>query len=143
MSGALWVAGATLIATAAVSYPTYDRVLLLETTSETSANASFGDLNGDGNLDIVLAKGRHWPLVDRVLIGDGTGGIAASYDLGVASDKSYSGRLADLDGDGDLDVVISVAPATHRAPLMRCLIGEYRGSPSPSVPARRCVLESR
>lgn len=96
-----------LAATAAVEYPRYDRVLLLESTSETSANVSFGDLNGDGNLDIVLAKGRHWPLVNRVLIGDGKGGIRESYDLGVASDKSYSGRLVDLDGDGDLDVVIS------------------------------------
>ncbi len=94
-------------ATSAVEYPRYDRALLLETTSETSANASFGDLDGDGNLDIVLAKGRHWPLVDRVLLGDGKGGIRQSFDLGVASDKSYSGRLVDLDGDGDLDVVIS------------------------------------
>jgi hypothetical protein len=80
---------------------------LLETTSETSANVSIGDLNGDGHLDLVLAKGRHWPLVDRVLLGDGHGHIAAAYDLGTASDRTYSGRLADLDGDGDLDVVIS------------------------------------
>ena len=96
-----------LTATAAVEYPRYDRELLLESTSETSANVSFGDLNGDGNLDIVLAKGRHWPLINRVLIGDGKGGIREAYNLGVASDKSYSGRLVDLDGDGDLDVVIS------------------------------------
>lgn len=106
-TGAMLMVSAALFAADTVSYPTYDRVLLLETTSETSANASFGDLNGDGNLDIVLAKGRHWPLVDRVLIGDGKGGISSSYDLGSASDKSYSGRLVDLDGDGDLDVVIS------------------------------------
>ncbi|MEX2285301.1 MAG: VCBS repeat-containing protein [Gemmatimonadota bacterium] len=85
----------------------YDRSLLLETTSETSANVSIGDVDGDGKLDLVLAKGRHWPLVDRVQLGDGRGGIRAAYDLGSASDRSYSGQLADLDNDGDLDVVIS------------------------------------
>lgn len=87
--------------------PVFDRVLLLETTSETSANASIGDVNGDGRPDIVLAKGRHWPLVDRVLLGDGKGGFAPAYDLGVASDRSYAARLVDLDTDGDLDVVLS------------------------------------
>jgi len=85
----------------------YDRTVLLESTSETSANVSIGDVNGDGNPDIVLAKGRHWPLVDRVLLGDGRGGFPAVHDLGTASDRSYSGHLVDLDGDGDLDVAIS------------------------------------
>lgn len=87
--------------------PQYERMTLLERTSETSANVSIGDVNGDGNPDIVLAKGRHWPLVDRVLLGDGRGGFPTAYDLGTASDRSYSGRLVDLDGDADLDVVIS------------------------------------
>jgi hypothetical protein len=89
------------------SVPTFDDVVALESTSETSANVSIGDVNGDGRLDIVLAKGRHWPLVDRVLLGDGTGHFAKRYDLGSASDRSYSGHLVDLDGDGSLDVVIS------------------------------------
>ena len=99
----------TLVAprASADTFPTFDRAVLLETTSETSANVSIGDVNGDGHLDIVLAKGRHWPLVDRVLLGDGAGHFAAGYDLGTASDRSYSGRLIDLDRDGDLDVVIS------------------------------------
>ncbi len=44
---------------------------------------------------------------DRVLLGDGSGHFGTAYDLGEASDRSYSGHLVDLDRDGDLDVVIS------------------------------------
>src|SRR4030095_9314881 len=89
------------------TFPRFDRVLVLETTSDTSANASIGDLNGDGNLDILLVKGRHWPLMSRVLIGDGRGHFPTAYNLGEVPYRSYSGRLVDIDGDGDLDVVLS------------------------------------
>ena len=104
---ALAVAAALWIGAQPAALPRFDRVVLLETTSETSANVHIGDVNGDGHLDIVLAKGRHWGLVDRILLGDGRGGFPSAYDLGPASDKTYSGNLIDLDGDSDLDVVIS------------------------------------
>ena len=84
----------------------FNTVVSLETTSEDSANVSLGDLDGDGDLDIVLAKGRHTPLLDRVLINDGKGGFVAS-DLGPTPDRTYTAALADLDGDGDLDVLTS------------------------------------
>ncbi len=89
------------------SFPRYDRVLLLETTSETSANVSIADLNGDGYLDILLVKGRHWPLISRVLLGDGKGHFPIAYNLSETPYRSYSGHLVDIDGDGDLDVVLS------------------------------------
>lgn len=89
------------------SLPRFDRVLLLETTSETSANVSTGDLNGDGNLDILLVKGRHWPLISKVLLGDGKGHFPIAYNLCETPYRSYSGRLVDIDRDGDLDVVLS------------------------------------
>ena len=86
--------------------PSFERVLLLEQTSETSANVSIGDLNGDGFPDLVLAKGRHWPLIDRVLLNDGHGRFPKAHNLGDVADRSYSVTLADIDRDGDLDVVV-------------------------------------
>jgi len=84
----------------------FNTVVNLETTSEDSANVSIGDLDGDGDLDLVLAKGRHTPLLDRVLLNDGRGGFVAS-DLGPTADRTYTAALADVDGDGDLDALTS------------------------------------
>jgi hypothetical protein len=90
------------------SLPRFDRTRLLETTSETSANVSLGDLTGAGKLDIVLAKGRHWPLVSRVLMNDGHGRFPATlaHDLGDKAYRSYCVTLADINGDGFLDVIV-------------------------------------
>src|SRR5262245_26108151 len=89
----------------ATHFPSFERYVLLESTSETSANVSIADLNGDGNLDIVLVKGRHWPLISRVLLGDGKGHFPTTYNLGETAYRSYSGRVVDIDGDGHPDVV--------------------------------------
>jgi hypothetical protein len=88
------------------AFPHFNRVLLLEDKGETSAGVNVGDLNGDGLPDIVLGKGRHWPLFSRVLLNDGKGGFTAS-NLDRAPSRTYSAALADVDGDGDLDIVVS------------------------------------
>ncbi|MEO8026613.1 MAG: VCBS repeat-containing protein [Bryobacteraceae bacterium] len=80
--------------------------MLLEPKGETSASVSIGDVDGDGHLDIVLAKGRHWPLTNLLFRGDGKGQFKPE-SIGTAPDRTYSAALADLNGDGSLDLVVS------------------------------------
>lgn len=100
------VAGGLLLVLLGAASAQEMRAAPLEETAETSANASLGDLDGDGDLDIVLAKGRHWPLKDWVLLNDGAGGFAERHELPGSADNTYTAALADLDGDGDLDLVV-------------------------------------
>ncbi len=63
-----------------------------------------GDVNGDGNVDVMSAN-REGNNVG-VLIGDGRGGFAepVEYETG---DSPLAVDVGDIDGDGDLDVVTS------------------------------------
>jgi hypothetical protein len=123
--------------------PHFDHVLLLESTSETSANVSIGDLNNDGSLDIVLAKGRHWPLVSRVLLNDGHGRFPIVHNLGEVPLRSYSAQLVDVNGDGYLDVVQgNDAPDPKLVYLNDGKGNFYRGSTygRPEWPTRNVVV---
>src|SRR5579884_1905991 len=99
-------AGFAVVVLCFAAVPTFE-VVPLETVSETSSNASIGDLNGDGKPDIVLVKGRHWQLTTKMFLGDGKGHFTPGPPLPSNATKSYSGSLADMTKSGHLDIVLS------------------------------------
>lgn len=66
------------------------------------------DLDGDGNLDIWFAEmrlnGGNEHSQHQILYGDGTGDFSRRETISVGEDLHES-KVADLDGDGDLDIV--------------------------------------
>jgi FG-GAP-like repeat len=118
-------------------------IVPLETVSETSSNASIGDINGDGHPDIVLVKGRHWQVTTLTFLGDGKGHFLPGPVLPSKAVKSYSGSLADMTKSGHLDIVLSNDQPDPKLILLNDGKGGYRVGGSygdPKWPTRNAAV---
>ena len=80
--------------------------LTLGTDAALSASVRIADLDGNGNPDVVVADGRHWPQQNHLFLNQGRARFSIQRELGIDRCTSYAAEPADLDGDGDLDVVV-------------------------------------
>ena len=67
-------------------------------------STSLADVDGDGDVDLIA--GNYGTQVNRLYLGDGSGGFAAGTDLTSDAHYTWSTSLADVDGDGDLDLIV-------------------------------------
>ena len=72
------------------------------TAIDSAFSVTLGDVDGDGDLDLVA--GNNFGEANRVYINDGAGSFTDSGNVLGAND-TRSVTLGDLDGDGDLDLV--------------------------------------
>lgn len=70
---------------------------------------ALGDIDGDGDLDLV--SGNYSTGTASIRFNDGTGNFSGSTDLTVGSYVQHV-TLADIDGDGDLDLVATAGNST-------------------------------
>jgi FG-GAP-like repeat len=73
-----------------------------------SGGVTLADLNGDGNLDVVVAsQGSHESTVATVLLGDGQGGFAGSQgNIPYPFENSGVPQVGDVNGDGIPDLLL-------------------------------------
>ena len=76
------------------------------TPADLTAGVAFADVDGDGDLDALYANGRHWPQTNEIYLNNGRGQFTVGYPLGLEKATTYGTPAGDLDGDGDLDVVV-------------------------------------
>ena len=97
-----------------------DSSLPLREGQEVTREVDLGDLDNDGDLDILFANVTSLisggNAQNRILLNNGAGVFVDVTDSNypVSNERSFEGDLIDLDSDGDLDII------TGNLPKLRC-----------------------
>lgn len=84
-----------------------DGFFSIGTQSNRTASITLVDMDGDGDLDALVANGRHWAEQNFLFYNDGRGGFKLAQPIGKFLDASYAMKAADFNNDGFLDIAVA------------------------------------
>jgi hypothetical protein len=135
-------------------------------------SVAVSDVNGDGKMDLVVANDcpnnsnycgvYSYPGVVSVLLGNGDGTFQTAVSYGSGGDAAHSASVADVNGDGKLDIVVANLDSSTVGVLLgngdgtfqsamtygsaggawSVAIGDVNGDGQPDVVAASCANDS-
>ena len=105
LSIVLFVTGAALAQDRELSLHQHP-FLTFDVAGHLTADVTLADLDGDGDLDVLTANGRHWAEPDFAFLNVRGGRLVEAKPIGERLGASYTIQAGDLDNDGDIDVVV-------------------------------------
>ncbi|MEZ5427350.1 MAG: VCBS repeat-containing protein, partial [Pyrinomonadaceae bacterium] len=80
--------------------------LSLGTEENRTASITLFDIDKDGDLDALVANGRHWAEQNFIFFNNGEGVFKTAMPLGRLRDASYAVGAGDFNGDGFNDIAV-------------------------------------
>ena len=90
-----------------VSFYNRKGALSIGTQSHRTASINLFDIDQDGDLDALVANGRHWPEQNYVHYNTGKGSFKSAQAVGKLLDASYAMKGGDFNGDGNMDLAVA------------------------------------
>lgn len=90
-----------------VSFFNGDGFFSVGTQSNRTASITLFDIDKDGDLDALVANGRHWAEQNYIYYNDGKGNFKSAQPIGKFMDASYAVKSADFNDDGFMDIAVA------------------------------------
>lgn len=90
-----------------LEFVNHDGFYSIGTQSNRTASITMSDIDKDGDIDALVANGRHWPEQNYIFYNNGHGAFKSARPIGDMLEASYSITVNDFNNDGYKDIAVA------------------------------------